>query len=525
MEGLNPRKVVSLLFIAAIAIIFTLQWGPGSTGFGRANKAGPKNAAAEVNGKEIPLSAFAREWSSQMEYFRSRGSPISEAIARQVGLPQQVLDRLVDRELLAQAAERHGVTTSDAELVELLHKQPAFQDKDGNFDFERYKSFLRDYQRKTPAEYEDELRRQLAAGKLLQMVTADAAVSDDEVRARFDKQGNQVKLVFARFLPTMFAAQVPAPTAAQLADFKKSHEKQISDYFEANKFVYQTPERVKARQIVLNLPANATPEQKSAVRTKAEELRKQIEGGQDFSDVAKASSEAPDAKMTGGELGWVDRKSGRLPPSVVDAAFAQQPGAVTQPLETPNAVYLVKVDEKQPAQDKKLADVQDEIATNLFKQEKAKEIAQAEAQKALASVKGGKSLQTLFPPEKGQQPALLRFETETRPEAVETDSFPASGDSVPHLGPAPQLAQAAFAAQGPEVLDQVFPVGDGFVVAQVTERKKPDDAEFTQKKDELRTQARKAKEIELQEAFVRALRKSGDVKTNPDALDMVLGRG
>lgn len=524
MEGLNPRKVVSLLFIAAIAIIFTLQWGPGSTGFGRAQKAGPKNAAAEVNGKEIPLSAFAREWASQMDYFRSRGSPISEAIARQVGLPQQVLDRLVDRELLAQAAERHGVTTSDTELVDILHKQPAFQDKDGNFDFERYKTFLRDYQRKTPAEYEDELRRQLAAGKLLQMVTADAAVSEDEVRARFEKQANQVKLVFARFLPTMYVSQVPAPTAQQLADFRKSHEKQIADYYEANKFVYQTPERVKARQIVLNVAANATPEQKTAVRTKAEELRKQIEGGQDFSAVAKASSEAPDAKMTGGELGFVDRKSGRLPPAVLDAAFAQQPGGVTQPVETPSAVYLVKVDEKQPAQDKKLADVQDEIATNLYKQEKAKELAQAEAQKALASVKGGKSLQTLFPPEK-EQPALLRFETETRPEAVETDSFPASGDSVPHLGPAPQLAQAAFAAQGPQVLDSVFPVGEGFVVAQVTERKKPDDAEFAKQKDELRAQARKAKEIELQEAFVRALRKSGDVKTNPDALDMVLGRG
>jgi peptidyl-prolyl cis-trans isomerase D len=30
MEGLNPRKVVSLVFIIGIAVVFTLNFGPGS---------------------------------------------------------------------------------------------------------------------------------------------------------------------------------------------------------------------------------------------------------------------------------------------------------------------------------------------------------------------------------------------------------------------------------------------------------------------------------------------------------------
>jgi peptidyl-prolyl cis-trans isomerase D len=522
MEGLNARKLVSLLFIVGIGVVFTLQFGPGSTGFGSTKQAAP-NMAAVVNGKEVPLRDFAREWANQMEFFRSRGTPISESVARQVGLPQQVLDRLVDRELLAQAAERHGVMPSDAEIRDIIHKQQAFQ-VNGKFDFNRYQQVLRDFQRKTAPEFEDEIRRQLAASKLLEMVSAGAVVSDDEVRARFEKQGNQVKLAFARFLPTMYAAQVPAPTAAQLEEFKKANSKQIQDYYAANSFVYQQPERIKVRQIVLNTPPNATDEQKAATKAKAEELRKQIEGGQDFAAVAKASSQAPQAAATGGDVGWVDRKSGRLPPAVADAAFALQPGGLTQPVEVNNAVYLVKVEEKQAATEKKLPEVENEIATTLHKQQKAKELAQAEAQKALATVQGGKTLQTLFPPEKGQ-PALLRFETETRPEAVETDTFPASGDAVPHLGPAPELAQAAFSAQGPQVLGQVFPVGEGFVVAQVVERKRPDDAEFNQKKDELRAQARQAKQIELQESFIKALKQTGEVKTNLEAIDQVLGAG
>ena len=58
-------------------------------------------------------------------------------------------------------------------------------------------------------------------------------------------------------------------------------------------------------------------------------------------------------------------------------------------------------------------------------------------------------------------------------------------------------------------------MGEGFVVAQVTERQKASAEEFTKKKDELREQARRAKQIELEESFLKALRKQGTVENNP----------
>lgn len=215
---------------------------------------------------------------------------------------------------------------------------------------------------------------------------------------------------------------------------------------------------------------------------------------------------------------------GSWEPALADAAFALKQGEVTQPVETKFGVHLVKVDEKQAAQDKKLEDVQDEIATTLYKQDRAKQQARAEAEKALASAKAGQDLKTLFPPEK-EQPALLRFETETRPEAVETDSFTAEGEAVPHLGPAPELVKAAFAVSAPQPLDSVFPLGEGFVVAQVVERQKPDAEGFDKRKEELRAQARQAKQIELTESFLKALREQGSVVTNTAAIDSVVGTG
>ncbi|OJH39636.1 peptidylprolyl isomerase [Cystobacter ferrugineus] len=520
MGSLDLRKVVSLLFIIAIAVVFTVQFGPGSNGFSDVNPSAAPAAAAVVNGKEIPINEFRREYAGQLQYLRQQGQPITEAVARQFGLPQTVLDRLVNTELLAQAAARQGLRASDEEILRILQRSPDFQ-KDGQFDYATYQQVLRDYFRQSPADYEEDLRKRLSAQKLLGVVQAGVVISDDEVRTRFAKEGNQARVVFARFLPSMYADKVPAPTPADLTAFKQAQEKAIKEYYEANRFVYQQPERIHARQILLKLSPDATPEQKAQVLARAQALRQELEGGKDFTEVASTSSEDPGTKASGGDLGWVER--GNWEPALANAAFALEPGKLTQPIETKYGIHLVKVEEKKPAQDKKLEEVQDEIATTLYKKEKAKELARAEADKALATVKGGQTLAALFPPEKEGQPALLRFEQETRPEAVQTDTFNAASPNVPHLGPAPELLTAVFATQGPSVLDQVYPVGDGFVVAQVTERQLPDDAKFAEKRDELRQQAQQAKQYEVADSFIKALKKSGKVETNPAALDQVAG--
>lgn len=79
MDGLNPRKVFSLLFIIGIAVVFTLQFGPGSNGFAdKGSQAPTASAVATVNGKEIPVRDFSMAWSRQMNFLRSQGNPIPE---------------------------------------------------------------------------------------------------------------------------------------------------------------------------------------------------------------------------------------------------------------------------------------------------------------------------------------------------------------------------------------------------------------------------------------------------------------
>ena len=520
-QGIHPKRLISLLFIVAIAVVFTLQFGPGSRGCDAPLRSTPAASAAVVNGKEISLIDFNRAYARQLQYFRVQGNAIPAALARQLGLPQQVLDQLVMAELLAQTAEKEGIVASDAELRELLQKNPDFH-KDGKFDRKRYQDVVFSYYGKRDTEFEADLRRQLAAGKLLDLVEAGAVVSEDEVKAKYFRDGNKANATLVRFLPTMFADKVPAPKPDETARFEKERVKEISDYYEANRFLYRQPERVRARHILIKVDKDAPQAQKDEAKQKIEGIRQEIEAGKDFAAAAKEYSEDPGSKDSGGDLGFNERSS--WVPEFANAAFALKPGEMSKPVESQFGFHLIKLEEKKPPENKELQEVKGEIARQLLNKEKAKQLARASADKALATaLKSGKKLAQLYPAEKAKEgkPPKGRFETESKPSAVETGAFSFNGDNVPQLGAQPQLAHDIFEVTQPQLLDKVYPAGEGFALAEVTDRKRPSDSEFAVQKDGLRNDAIKAKQLELRESFLKALKKRASIKTNDQALGAV----
>ena len=203
---------------------------------------------------------------------------------------------MVNTELLAQAAERHGIKASDEELVKILQQHPDFQ-KDGQFDYATYQQVLRDYYRQTPADYEEDLRRRLAAQKMLGMVQSGAVVSDDEVRTRFEKEGNQATHRVRPLPARHVRRQGDGPQRRRTwPPTSRPTRRRSRSTTRTTASMYQQPERIRARQILVKLAPNATPEQKAEAKERAQALRKEIEGGKDFAEVAKASSEDPGTK-------------------------------------------------------------------------------------------------------------------------------------------------------------------------------------------------------------------------------------
>jgi peptidyl-prolyl cis-trans isomerase D len=473
-------------------------------------------SAARVNDREISLREFNQTYTNELRryaaQFRRFGQELTEARAKEMGLPRRVLDDLVNNELVAQEAERQGIATSDDEVEHVLRQSADFKGDNGEFDLIKYKDALRNYYRKTPQEYENDIRRALAVQKVYQVLAEATQVSDEEVKDQYFRDGDKAKITYVRFAPTMYAGKVGEPKPAEVEAYRKEHEKEVADEYTANSYVYQQPEKVRARHILVKVAKDAPQAKKDEARAKIEALKKQLDGGKDFAELAKEASEDEGSKAAGGDLGLQPREG--WVPEFSAAAFALKAGEVSAPVESQFGFHLIKVEEKKAAETKPLEQVAGELAKKLWTREKAKALAKAEADKALAAAKGGKKLAELYPASKEK----LQFETSGAPEAKTTDEFSVHGESVPQLPPMPDLLKDVAAQKGEALLGQAYAAGDGWVVARVDSRTVPTEESFTKELPKLREAAIRAKQGQAQESFVKALRKNARVVLNKDVV-------
>lgn len=104
-------------------------------------------------------------------------------------------------------------------------------------------------------------------------------------------------------------------------------------------------------------------------RTRLEQLRLRISGGDDFSTLARSHSDDTGSALKGGDLGWIN--PGDTVPAFEEAMDALAPGAIGQPFQSPFGWHLVQVLERRNQ------DTTDELlrrkAEQVLKQRKAED--------------------------------------------------------------------------------------------------------------------------------------------------------
>jgi len=146
-------------------------------------------------------------------------------------------------------------------------------------------------------------------------------------------------------------AEVASKVVVQDAD--------VSAFYQQNLERFKQGDTVHASHILVGLPQNPTPEQKSTAKTKAQAVLKQLRGGGDFAAVARAESQDPGSAQNGGDLGFFPK--GQMTPAFEEAAFKTRPGAISAIVETPFGFHIIKVHERRAPRTAPLAEVGGQI--------------------------------------------------------------------------------------------------------------------------------------------------------------------
>jgi len=141
-------------------------------------------------------------------------------------------------------------------------------------------------------------------------------------------------------------------------------------YYQEHRDRFALPEEYTLSQILL---ARRSLDDGMASKAKAREILTLLKQGETFENLAIQFSEGPNASR-GGALGLV--RQGELLPPIERAIANLEPGGISDPVDTPEGIHIVRIEEKLPRQFRPYEAVKTEIQGLVF-QQKSEDVFQA----------------------------------------------------------------------------------------------------------------------------------------------------
>ncbi len=191
------------------------------------------NSILSVNGKSITPGEFSLEYGRISDQLSDSDQDLSDEIIEDI-----TRDSIVFKELYAQSALEAGLNIDDKKLNSLIVNDPSFYTNE-SFDVELFKGFLSRLGM-TPDSFKEYIKSRYLASDLQNLLNKEINLSNDLVR-NFIEANNQTRdISFSRMI------------LAEEASKEIISEKEISDYYDKNKFLYISPLNVSYRFLNLN---------------------------------------------------------------------------------------------------------------------------------------------------------------------------------------------------------------------------------------------------------------------------------
>ncbi|MBS1824663.1 MAG: peptidylprolyl isomerase [Acidobacteria bacterium] len=372
-----------LLSIVAISMVVTLIPGFGSSGSGGAND----QVVAEVGKDQVMLREVQMGLNDTV-----RGKNIPPELVS-VYAPQ-IVNQIVTERALAYYAKELGYQATDEDVAQVIQLMVPQLFEGGKFvGKEAYAQFLA-ANNTSITEFEKQARLRASLRRMQSAVLEGMVVTPEELEREYRARNEKVAIEFAKIDPVKIQSEIKvtpeeinAHWAISKAQYKvqekrgfrmvivdeakvsasiQTNEASLRAYYDANKEQFRTPERAKVRHILIKT-MEKPKDQEEALKKKAEDLLKQIQGGADFAELAKKNSEDTVSAAKGGDLDWVAR--GQTVKPFEDAAFALAPKQLSGIVKTEFGFHILQTMEKETARLKPFEEVKDQIAKDQSKQQ------------------------------------------------------------------------------------------------------------------------------------------------------------
>ncbi len=442
--------------------------------------------AVVIDGEPVPMSTYMYRLNQLERTYRQQfGDRWTAERAQNLGLPKQAFDQMVDELLVRNEVNRLNISVSERAVNDALRALPDFK-TNGKFDPEKFNR-IRNIPNIPWDEIRDQLRAQLATNVLLDMVTSGARVTPAEIEKEFVRRNETAEVKYVVLSANSLANEVIVT------------EDEVREYYNENIDRYKLPDR--RRVTYVKIPIEPSDEDKRAVRELATEVLERARAGEDFAELAKQYSDGPSGP-NGGDLGTFSK--GRMVAEFEEAAFALEPGEISDLVETRFGIHIIKVEERTVADD---GEPQIHARHILFKVETSDAtidqlFSYANAIVTEATQEGG---------------SLEQAAADAGLEVKQSEWFSATSPFIPGIGPASDITRLAFEL---EIGTVAAPVKkqDAYVVFRVDEEQLAHTRPFDEVKTSVERQLKRERARALVEPRIREL--AGKI-SSLDELDQV----
>jgi peptidyl-prolyl cis-trans isomerase D len=558
-QGVVGKTILGSI-VTLIIVVFVIQFRTGSG----SNTASLRTECVVELGSEC-LDA--------KDYFSAYGliaRGVSPKSSRQFSLKRRTLDGLVERELLFAEAKRLGLGVSDEVLDQELaagraHVSLPAEDidqlsatlglcrleggrmcepgtprgvrqlrvrrtPDEPFDYKLYEREIRILANRGPKEFRATQEKELVAERLRSLVRSRARVSEAEALSVYERGRSRAVVRSVVLEGSWFGKYVVDTSPAAVDTWAGTHGVDVDAAWKASQQNFTAGCPV-VREITLELSPFSGDTEKTALRERLKTLRERVTKGESFDGVAREASNAPTAAF-GGLVGCLNTGYGPGADTLVAAAGKLANGGVSDVLETPGGLHLLKLEGKLDAATLE-RDGKAQVTRGLYLAAAQRDAASAFATELVTQTKAGGKLEEVTRTltdelarrgKKDQKPAgkdaadVPALLASDRPRFEISPPFTISGNPLPDVRTREPLAARAFELDKPDaVAERPVETETGFVVLQLKEKTPVSKEEFEKERWALMRVLTDTKASEALSRYVGDLRRAAGAKLKVDA--------